>query len=1233
MRNHRGFIFFAGWFVLLWSFVISGSEQTDAFANRLSEKFSQNQSQFEKAISNLNFNFSNESIERLKNDLAQTDEILQIQKQMKEAESQLNSLELELENLGDEEASFRATLRQPQGIQIHRDGFILPPQEEWIVERYKDWGLLWEEIMAISNDFFKLLNMSTMYGGYTYDLEGSFELLVRKAIRNILSKGHLVWFDMTYVLPDPIFFTFYSKGKIEDKEKYIAHLKEQVLTVIFDWINFYRQTKSYSGIPQSYELPESYLISLQKLIVRLYTFEAAMKRSRNLRSKAPWSVPAFEDREEWEEWEELWIALGVGASGRIYKNSLKLTLEFMNEDDISFIFPHVPPFSRKRYNALEEMFKKCYSRVISSSVFPDFFLTVLTRKDVKLGENDLFSFIEESLDHEDSYCRMIGIIVRQLYLEHELELYKKYISESGDFYEIGIKLKERIEILEKQWRETYRRLEALEAIYRKELDKDNNWRKYFGFGANQETLQSIHSKINRVNSNKNRTSYELKFIKILLRYYRQYNHSEEIRHLEELRAEMELESVSEQWSEEVILRKKGSIDDMLQRIQKKRDRITHRIEQLESLASRYRSEYEEAEADLASLSFEQIVEELEEEWAQTANGLFGFLAEKHEEYKRVAVRRKELQDSIHQTRDQILKLKERLSTFGEEPAVPSPFRKAYLELKIKVISDLTNSRPPKLEDVFNGLLLQHYQFFKEEDSVSFNDFLRGLDKLSEKEEVSIVSFKPVYEQEIAGAYHQGRPLIYNREFSNVAHPIKINRVQCYSGTLLFYVLTELAELTAVPRFALFTKGHILPGLLSDKGEELLGVETTAEGRGIVEFGPVSELSGEIQVVEVYSFLLIELLKSEISNFSDLYKASQDSLRKYGFVVENLRSYDSNRMEKSGKAFVERGSDILNATPFGFGSSDALSGDRKRDEITEESIAFYGLKSDKKQIKGETGKGISIGGGLSDISISPPDFLEQPASEEEEAVCPVLANAIKNISLCYKDGLPEKSSPDFYFCERLLTFYFLWSRLFDDERKDFITPTDRESFASLLFYQDSLILNNLLEQAKEKCYFDCKGVNDCFEKAKTSINQCMLPIMRSAQERFKQSESESKAVYPVLDDAIKKILSCEKGGRECGHLFFLYLKWRMESVSLGSKDSIAAMDRKSFASLLLYQDSLILNNNLFEQAQEKCYFDCKGANDCFEKAKTSINQCMLPIIKSTQESFCPVFIWTPPVTSS
>ena len=395
---------------------------------------------------------------------------------------------------------------------------------------------------------------------------------------------------------------------------------------------------------------------------------------------------------------------------------------------------------------------------------------------------------------------------------------------------------------------------------------------------------------------------------------------------------------------------------------------------------------------LASLSLEETYEKIEEEWSRTAIAFFNSLAEKSREYKRAVSIKNDLQAFIRQIQNHISTLETNLANLEEEAINPSVIRKKYLELKVKLISDLTNNRPPQLADIFNGLLLQHYQPIGKSLS-SFNSFLMDLNKLSEGgASVPVDSFKTIYEEEIANTYHQGWPLMYNKEFSSLAHPIRENRGQCYSGSMLFSVLTELAGLTSHPRFALFTTGHILPGLLSDK-EELLGIETTATGQGLVNFGPVSEISGQIQVVELYPFLLIEFLKPEIANFPDLYAATQKSLKKHGFVTENLRTYDPNRSRKPGETQTHGSFDILNASPFGFGSAAHIpSGDWERNEVTNESLLFYDLSGENAASKDKNRPSSGAGDtseekkkieedGFSDVfSNNPHDFLKQPADK-------------------------------------------------------------------------------------------------------------------------------------------------------------------------------------------------------------------------------------------------------------
>ena len=465
----------------------------------------------------------------------------------------------------------------------------------------------------------------------------------------------------------------------------------------------------------------------------------------------------------------------------------------------------------------------------------------------------------------------------------------------------------------------------------------------------------------------------------------------------------------------------------------------------------------------------------------------------------------------------------RLAVLESARPQASPLRKQYLELKIKILSDLNEKRKPELKDVFNGLLLEYYQYIGKTDR-SFNDFRLALGSLTkEKESVPINSFKPVYEQELMDTHHKGRPLVYNKEASNLAHPIKENRVQCYSGSLLFYVLTELAELTDVPRFALFTKGHALPGVLSEDGSELFGIETTASGRARVQFGPVSELTGEIQVIELYPFLLIELLRSEISNFSDLYSVSQEALRKYGFSVENLRSYEFSRLEKlqndSNESLAAKGEDILNGSPFGFGSPDTLPGDWQRGEIAGDDLSFYDLSgkraSDSSNLTGGGGllgpdsiplPGINRGGfklfvyggllGPDSIPLPGPPFLTQLV-DENRFVCDYL-DRVQTFFSCVKEQ-PESICADQVSLSVVTESFFTFLRLEDY----FYSVSIPENFSTVLKNIEERIIDRCLRLryplSTEHIEVFCEVETvECRKKQyRTLLIQCQQEVVRSA----------------------------------------------------------------------------------------------------------------------------------------
>lgn len=508
-----------------------------------------------------------------------------------------------------------------------------------------------------------------------------------------------------------------------------------------------------------------------------------------------------------------------------------------------------------------------------------------------------------------------------------------------------------------------------------EHDKDNKyfWVRIVRGHTDPDKLKSIQAEIDEEIRNIRNIKSEKAPLEASLELYKEYNHFLYTEYLEYRMQEQERlsliqlkeaearlikwrELANSEWYWWTFEHTMGSIQSMIAeteqdivRIQKQKefmlsdinDRETQQIsvrlgvaekhiQEFEDLLAYFQKEYKKAESQLASLSLESDYETIEAERVQAARIFFEGLRIKYQEY-----------ENRREIREQIMSLQSQLASLEEKKTQTSPLREKYLELKAKVISDLRSSRHPKLEDVFNGFLLRHYQPFGD-DVDSFHAFRSSLNEVGKTGESSeIDSFKIAYEENIANTYHDSQPLLYNVDATSLAQPILENRMQCYSGSLLFYVLTELAGFTEVPRFAIFTNGHILPGILSNDGNELYGIESTAKGKGIVTIDPVPEVSGNIRVVEIYPFLLIEFLKQEISNFPELYAETQNSLRKYGFSIENLLPLDYNQTNgsKDDTTFVYNSSpDILNNTPFGFGSVNIPPVDLERQEITEGNLS-------------------------------------------------------------------------------------------------------------------------------------------------------------------------------------------------------------------------------------------------------------------------------------------------------
>lgn len=227
--------------------------------------------------------------------------------------------------------------------------------------------------------------------------------------------------------------------------------------------------------------------------------------------------------------------------------------------------------------------------------------------------------------------------------------------------------------------------------------------------------------------------------------------------------------------------------------------------------------------------------------------------------------------------------------------------------------------------VLEALLLKHFVESKKAAS-EYAQFTQRFTDLSKSlSATSITDFKQDYEKQLMDQFFSGIDLVYNRDANSAVNPILDNRMQCYSGTTLFLALNERSLAPYKQKVVIFTSGHVLPGFIQliNGVPHLTGVESTASGKALVQFGETSKITGAIRVFDARQFLVMELYKDEITNFEHNYKIMQSTMEKYGFKPSELRALADG--EHAGDA-------LLNSTRFGFGSATVAAGDIERESF-------------------------------------------------------------------------------------------------------------------------------------------------------------------------------------------------------------------------------------------------------------------------------------------------------------
>ncbi|NDG84970.1 MAG: hypothetical protein EBX52_08040, partial [Proteobacteria bacterium] len=193
---------------------------------------------------------------------------------------------------------------------------------------------------------------------------------------------------------------------------------------------------------------------------------------------------------------------------------------------------------------------------------------------------------------------------------------------------------------------------------------------------------------------------------------------------------------------------------------------------------------------------------------------------------------------------------------------------------------------------------------------------------------------------LESALWPGKNIVYNKDHSNITHVLSSPRLQCRSGSLVYALallssFANQAEYDAVHPVFIVEPGHVLPGFLKREKDDwhLTGIEMTASGDGIKDYGLTRSLKGSMRVSDMKAYL--ELFQSRDGlgkNAEARYKAEDQILaeaaKQYAVPLDALEKSikDEYPDARDGKKLFH---DFLQ-----FAEVDVPEGDRERREVTE-----------------------------------------------------------------------------------------------------------------------------------------------------------------------------------------------------------------------------------------------------------------------------------------------------------
>ncbi|MEW6057128.1 MAG: hypothetical protein AB1540_10990 [Bdellovibrionota bacterium] len=286
-----------------------------------------------------------------------------------------------------------------------------------------------------------------------------------------------------------------------------------------------------------------------------------------------------------------------------------------------------------------------------------------------------------------------------------------------------------------------------------------------------------------------------------------------------------------------------------------------------------------------------------------------------------------------------------------------PFKEtaALTDLEKSIHAKIENHAALDYAEITQAIELIHLNHYNDANNanVTEDELKQFLGELSQplKESLPVITrLKPTYEIKLE-AIIKPNSFDYLVSADSLVDVLKNGAAQCYSGTILFESLYRrthsVQQFIDANRVVIHAPGHILPGFLvkeSDLKWRLYGIETTVNGRGIVDYGATAELDSPIRVVDANDFLITEVfrkhleptkievfaqsvLKSTADRFAiPLEKLEAKIQALQGSQVKSSKPYaQAVYVAESGKWEGQK----INSTLFGFGRADIPEGRQKR----------------------------------------------------------------------------------------------------------------------------------------------------------------------------------------------------------------------------------------------------------------------------------------------------------------